>query len=107
MTTGCFWFKCLYNTFDQKLGLEVQFESSDDGSDTKDDRTKNTNIKEGGNYFNGQVVDPDVETVDLPGGGAPHRFLSYSDKENFAPKFLDMSELLEGTSIYYIYPRRN
>ena len=68
MTTGCFWFKCLYNTFDQKLGLEVQFESSDDGSDTKDDRTKNTNIKEGGNggnVVNGKVDDLNVETIDL------------------------------------------
>ena len=75
MTTGCFWFKCLYNTFDQKLGLEVQFESSDDGSDTKDDRTKNTNIKEGGNDGNGLVAEPDVETVDLCGDDAPQGLL--------------------------------
>ena len=74
MTTGCFWFKCLYNTFDQKLGLEVQFESSDDGSDTKDDRTKNTNIKEGVNDGNAQVEYPDEETINLTRYDAPQGF---------------------------------
>ena len=50
----------LYNPFTQKLGLEAQFESSDDESDAKDDRTTNTNIKEGGNYGNEQVGEPDI-----------------------------------------------
>ena len=54
----------------------MQFESSDGESDTKDDRTNNTNIKEGGNGCNGQVEKPDVETVDLPGDDAPQGFLS-------------------------------
>ena len=65
--TGCFWYKRLYNPFTQNIGLEAQFERSYGESDTKDDRTKNTNIKEGGNYGNGQVANPDVETVDLTG----------------------------------------
>ena len=33
--TGCFWSKRLYNPFTQNLGLEVQFESSDEKIDTK------------------------------------------------------------------------
>ena len=40
-----FWSKRLYNPFTQKLGLEGQFESSDDKSDTKYDGTTNTNTK--------------------------------------------------------------
>ena len=75
MNTCCFWSRRLYNTFTQKLGLEAQFEISDDESDTKDDRTKKTNIKEGGNYGNGQVNEPDVETVNLPGDDAPQGFM--------------------------------
>ena len=35
----------LYITFTQNIFPEVQFKSSDDKSDTKDDSTKNTNIK--------------------------------------------------------------
>ena len=72
--TGCVWSKRLYNLFTQKLGLEVQFKSSDYESDTKDDRNKNTNIKEGGNGVNGQVDEPDVETVDLLGYDTPQAF---------------------------------
>ena len=37
---------------------------------------KKTNIKEVGNDGNGQVDDPDVETVDLPGYNATKGFLS-------------------------------
>ena len=59
--------KCLYNPFTYKLGLEAQNEISDNASDTKYGRTKNINIKWGSNDDNGQVEDPDVETVDLPG----------------------------------------
>ena len=43
--TVCFWSKRFYKTFTQTLGLEAQFESSDDESDTKYYRTKKTNIK--------------------------------------------------------------
>ena len=43
------------------------FEISDGKIDTKYDRTKNTNLRYGGNVGNGQVDDSDVETVDLPG----------------------------------------
>ena len=43
-----------------KFFMEVQFESSDSESDTKYDRTKNTNIKEGGNDGTGKVDKPDV-----------------------------------------------
>ena len=53
------------------LILEYPFESSHEKSDTKDDRTKNTNIKEGGNYVNGKEGDIDVENVDLPGYYSP------------------------------------
>ena len=46
---------------DHKLKrLKMKFESSDDESDIKDDRTTNNNIKESGNYGNGIVADPDV-----------------------------------------------
>ena len=76
MKTGCFWSKRLYNPCTYNLGPEAQFKISDDESDTKDDRTINTNIKEGGNYGNGQVNEPDVETVNLPGDDAPQGFLS-------------------------------
>ena len=76
VNTNCFWFKRLYNPFNQGLVLEEQFEISDNESDTKDDRTNNTNIKEGGNDGNGQVEKPDVETVDLPGDDAPQGFVS-------------------------------
>ena len=74
--TCCFWSNRLYNPFTHKLGLEAQFEISDDESDTKDDRTTNTNIKEGVNYGNGQVAKLDVKTVDLSGGDALQGFLS-------------------------------
>ena len=33
---GYFWSKRIYNTFTQKIGLEVNFESSDEKSDTED-----------------------------------------------------------------------
>ena len=75
VNTGCFWYKSLNNTFTQKLGPEAQIESSGDKSDTKDDRTTNTNIKEVGNDGNVQVDDPDVETVYLPGDDAPQGFV--------------------------------
>ena len=74
--TGCVWSKRLYNLFTQKLGLEVQFKSSDGKSDTKYDRTINTNIKEVDNDCNGQVAKSNMETVDLPGDYAPQGFLS-------------------------------
>ena len=56
VNTGCFWSKWLYNPFTHNLCLEEKFESSDDKSDTKDDRTKNTNIKEVGNDVNGKIT---------------------------------------------------
>ena len=56
--------------------MEAQFEISDEKSDNKDDRTTNINIKEGGNYGNGQVADPYVENVDLTGDDAPQGFVS-------------------------------
>ena len=43
---------------------KAQFERSDDKSNTKDDRTTNTNMKEVGNDGNGQVNGTYVETVD-------------------------------------------
>ena len=73
-------FKCLHNPFTQKLGLEAQFEIINYESDTKDYSTKNNNIKEGDNYGNGQVANPDLETVDLPGYDEPQVFFSYSDE---------------------------
>ena len=76
MKTCCFWYKRLYNPFTQKLGLEAQFESSYDKIDTKYDRTTNTNIKEGSIFGNGQVEEPGVETVDLPGDYATQGFVS-------------------------------
>ena len=45
MKTGLFWSKRIYNPSNQNLGLEAQFESSDDESDTKDDRTKKPTSK--------------------------------------------------------------
>ena len=33
-----------------------------------------------GNYDNGKVVEPDIETVDLPGYDEPQYFLYYSDE---------------------------
>ena len=76
MNTGCLWYKRLYNPFTHNLGLEAQFEISDDEIGTKYDRTKNTNIKEGVNYVNRQVYKPDVKTVDLPVDDAPQGFLT-------------------------------
>ena len=70
----------MYNPFTQKLGLEEHFESSDDRSDTEDDRTKQTKIKEGSNDGNGKVAETDVETVDPPGDIVPQGFAS--DSEN-------------------------
>ena len=67
---GWFWSKRLYNPFTRQLGLEMQFESSDDNSDTKEDIAPNTNIKEVGNDGNGQVAESDVETFDIPGNDA-------------------------------------
>ena len=66
MKTGLFWSKSLYNLFSQYLGLEAQFERSDDKSNTKYDKTTKTYIKEGGNYGNGKLGEPDLETVDPP-----------------------------------------
>ena len=74
--TCCFWSKRLYNPFTPKLGLEAKFEISDDKRDTKYNRTTNTNIKEGISCGNGQVSDPDVENVDIPGDDAPQGFVS-------------------------------
>ena len=95
-------FKCLHNPFTQKLGLEAQFEIINYESDTKDYSTKNNNIKEGDNYGSWKVEGPGVEMVDLPGDVAPQGFASKSDKEDVTPKLFDISEILEGTSIYYI-----
>ena len=105
--TGGFWSNRLYNSFTQKLVLESRFESSASKSDTKDDGTKNTNIKKGGNYGNGQLSKIDVETVDISGDDASQGFLSYSNKEEVTPKLFDMSALPEVTSIYYIYSEEN
>ena len=52
------------------------FESSDGESDTKYDRTKNTNVNYGGNGGNRQVDDSHEDTVDIPGYNAPQGFLS-------------------------------
>ena len=93
MKTGCFWSNSLYNPFTHKLGLEAQLEISDENSDAEDDRTKNTTIEEGGNYGNGKVADPDVETVDLTGYVAPRGFAFEIDEEDGTPKFFDMSVL--------------
>ena len=75
--------------------------------DTKDDRTKNTNIKYGGKYGNGQVPEPDVKTVDIPGNDAPQGFVSYSEEEKCIPKWFDMSSLPKVMSIYYILFRQH
>ena len=77
--TGCVWSKRLYNLFTQKLGLEVQFKSSDYESDTKNDSTTNTNIKEDVNNGNAKVDDPDVKTVVLTGDVVPQGFAYESD----------------------------
>ena len=50
--------------------------SSDDEIDTKDYRTTNTIIKEGGNDGNVQVTDPDVEIVVIPGDDELQGFVS-------------------------------
>ena len=50
---GFFWSEHIYNTSTQILGLEENFEKHYDKIDTKYNRTKNTNIKEGSNYVNG------------------------------------------------------
>ena len=94
--------KCIYNPFTHNLGPEAQFESSDNESDTKDDRTMKTNIKEGGNSVNGILANPDVEMVDLPGYIAPQGFESESDEEGVVPKFIDMLAFPKGASIHYI-----
>ena len=82
----------------------MQFESSDVKSDTKDDRTKNTNIKEAVNDGSGQVSEPDVETVNIPGDDAPQGFGSYIDEKDVTSGLFDRSALPEGMSIYYISP---
>ena len=82
----------------------MQFEISDDDIDTKDDRTTNTNIKEGCNNGNWNVANPNIETIDLPGDVVPQGFESESDKEDVIPEFFDTSALSEGASIYYIFP---
>ena len=71
-----FLYEHFYNSFTQNLGLEIKFEISDDQSDTKDDSTTNTNNKEGGNYGNGKVDDPNVKTIGLPADNAPQGFVS-------------------------------
>ena len=76
MNTGCFWSKCLCNPFVHNLGLEDQFGRTDENIATKDGRDTKTNTKEGGNSGNGQVADPNVETVDLLGDDAPQGCLS-------------------------------
>ena len=58
--TGCFWSKRLYNSFTQNIGLVMKFEVRDDESDTKYDRTTNTNIEECGDVGNCKLADPDV-----------------------------------------------
>ena len=78
--TWCFWLKRLYNTCTHNIFVEAQFEISDDESDTEYDRTKKNNIKEGGNTGNGQVAEPGIETVDLPGDDASQGFVSYSNE---------------------------
>ena len=78
--------------------------SSDDEIDTKDYRTTNTIIKEGGNDGNVQVTDPDVEIVVIPGDDELQGFVSQSDKEDVMPKIFDILSLPEGTSMYYISP---
>ena len=48
------------------------------------------------------MVEPGVETVDLPGYDSPQGFMSYSDEEDVMPKLFDISALPEGTIIYNI-----
>ena len=50
------------------------------------------------------MAKPDAETVYFPGDDSLQGFLSWSYEENFMPELFDMSELPEGTSIYYISP---
>ena len=83
--TGCFWSNRLHNPFTQNLGLEAHFEISDEESDTKYYNTTKINIKEGGKYGNGKVVNTDVENVDFPGYDSPKGFLSYIDEEDVIP----------------------
>ena len=54
----------------------MHFEYSYGKSHKKDDGTKKINIKEVGNCGNGQVYNPDVETVDISGYDAPQGFVS-------------------------------
>ena len=53
------------------LTWKSNFVSSGEKIDTKYNRTKKTNIKEGGNTGNFQVENPHVETVDHPGDDTP------------------------------------
>ena len=76
LKAGWFWSKRLYNPFAHNLGLEAQFECSDDKSDTKYDSTTNTNIKECVNDGNGKVVDTSLEAFVLPGYHALQGFVS-------------------------------
>ena len=73
--TWCFGSINLYNPFTHKRWLEAHFEISDGKIDTKDGRTKNTNIKKYGNYGNCQVAKTDVETVDITEDDSPQGFL--------------------------------
>ena len=50
------------------------------------------------------MAKPDVETVDLPWDDAPKGFVSNIGEEDITPEFFDVSELPEGTIIYYISP---
>ena len=81
MKTGCFGSKRLKNHFTQRLGLEAQYEISDDESDIEGDGTTKTNRKEGGNDGNGKVADIDTGTVDLTDNIALQGFASNSDKK--------------------------
>ena len=48
------------------------------------------------------MADPYVETVNIPENVATQGFVYKSDREDNTPKFIDMSALPEGASIYYI-----
>ena len=104
MNIGYFLSTHFYDPFIQKLDLGAHFETIDEKSDSKDDRTTNTNLKEVSNYVNGKVVNPDVGTVDLIGGVASQGFSYENYEENITSKFFCMSALPEGGSIYYILP---
>ena len=49
------------------------------------------------------MAEPDAETVDITGDDLTQGFVSYSEEGGLTPKFFEVSELSEETSIYYIY----